>query len=128
MSRHTPEPWPQFIDCCEPATCHPDSDGVVILGFDDYSRAMLCVNACAGASDGELAMTTMTEVLARLSEAERQRDELLGVISRMIDTSKDLDGKVGTSIWTDGYKQCAIDTGSALSDLMGKYRIKGGAA
>lgn len=51
MSKHTPEPWAHFIECCEPATPHPDSDGFVGLGFDDYERARACVNACSGMED-----------------------------------------------------------------------------
>ena len=59
-------------------------------------------------------------------ELVQMNQELLDIIKRVIDTSKELEGKVGTSIWTDGYKQCAIDTGSSLSDLLDKYKQKGG--
>lgn len=43
-------------------------------------RIVACVNACVGVSNGELAMTTMSVVLARMNEAERQRDELLAAL------------------------------------------------
>lgn len=43
-------------------------------------RIVACVNACAGVSNGELAMTTMSAVLARMNEAEQQRDELLAAL------------------------------------------------
>lgn len=43
-------------------------------------RIVACVNACIGVSNGELAMTTMSAVLARMNEAEQQRDELLAAL------------------------------------------------
>lgn len=60
-------------------------------------------------------------------ELVAMNNELLDIINRIIDTSRELDGKAVLSTWSDGYKQCAIDTGSSLSDLMGKYKTKGGA-
>ena len=81
MSKHTQEPW---------KVCHwkDDRRGFEIanrnqnrVGFDmteaNARRIVACVNACAGVSNGELAMTTMSVVLARINEAEQQRDELL---------------------------------------------------
>ena len=67
MSKHTPEPWPPFIDVCEPATPHPGINEIVCLGLDNYSRARTCVNACAG----------MGDPTAEIAELKRQRDELL---------------------------------------------------
>lgn len=61
-------------------------------------------------------------------ELVQMNQELLDIIKRVIDTSKELKVKVGTSSWTDGYKQCAIDTGSSLSYLLDKYKQKVGAA
>lgn len=70
MSKHTPEPWPNFIDVCYPASPHPDSDGLVDLNFNDYYRASKCVNACAG----------MADPAAEIAELKRQRDELLAAL------------------------------------------------
>ena len=70
MSKHTPEPWPTFINCCEPSTPVPDSEPIVRLGFDDYRRAKDCVNACAG----------MADPAAEIAELKRHRDELLGLV------------------------------------------------
>lgn len=61
-------------------------------------------------------------------ELVKMNKELLDIINRIIDTSRELDGKAVSSTWSDGYKQCAIDTGSSLSDLLDKYKQKGGAA
>lgn len=78
MSKHTPEPWPPFIDVCEPATPHPDSDGIVCLGFDDYRRARTCVNACAGMRNDELEGGLLIGVMqVKIDLLESQRDELL---------------------------------------------------
>ena len=49
-------------------------------GRANARRIVACVNACAGVSNGELAMTTMSVVLARMNEAEQQRDELLAAL------------------------------------------------
>ena len=46
-------------------------------------RIVACVNACIGVSNGELAMTTMSAVLARMNEAEQQRDELLAALEKL---------------------------------------------
>lgn len=54
MTGHTKEPWPYFIDWCEPSSPHPDSEGIVRLGFEDYRRARACVNACRGLPTDEL--------------------------------------------------------------------------
>ena len=84
MSKHTQEPW---------KVCHwkDDRRGFEIadrnqnrVEFDmteaNARRIVACVNACAGVSNGELAMTTMSVVLARMNEAEQQRDELLAAL------------------------------------------------
>lgn len=77
MSNHMQEPWPEFVDICEPATPHPDSDGIVRLGFDDYLRAARCVNACRGVENNQLMVTSVSGAILMLREAQRQRDELL---------------------------------------------------
>ena len=74
MSNHTPEPWPHFADVCHPSTPHPDSDGLVDLDFNDYYRAMRCVNACEG----------MEDPAAEIAELKRQRDELLGLVKAVV--------------------------------------------
>ena len=71
--------------------------------------------------------TYAANAISSHDELVQMNQELLDIIRRVIDTSKELEGKVGTSSWTDGYKQCAIDTGSSLSDLLDKYKQKGGA-
>ena len=50
--------------------------------------------------------------------------ELLGIINRIIDTSTELEGKAVSSPWSEGYKQCSIDTGKAIIEMLG--RIEGG--
>ena len=81
MSNHTPEPWPPFIDVCEPATPHPDSNEIVCLGFDDYRRARTCVNACRGLSTDELEQHGLVSAVGtELMELEKQRDELLSLV------------------------------------------------
>ncbi|MFM1691766.1 hypothetical protein [Aeromonas salmonicida] len=76
MSKHTKEPWLYFFDCSEPATPHPDSDGVVRLGFDDYERARVCVNACRGLPTDELEQKGLVAAVGnQLLELERQRDD-----------------------------------------------------
>ena len=75
MNEHTPEPWPTFINCCEPSTPVPDSEPIVRLGFDDYNMARACVNACAG----------MADPAAEIAGLKRQRDELLAVISGIVE-------------------------------------------
>lgn len=94
MSKHTPEPWfyhrqgfsTVYIEARigggmlqEIAACGPCQDGTEQQD-ENASRIVACVNACAGVSNGELAMTTMSVVLARMDEAEQQRDELLAAL------------------------------------------------
>ena len=86
MSKHTPEPWPPFIDVCEPATPHPDSNEIVCLGFDDYRRARTCVNACRGLSTDELEQHGLVSAVGyELIELTRQRDELLRDMQDVLD-------------------------------------------
>ena len=94
MSKHTPEPWfyhrqgfsTVYIEARigggmlqEIAACGPCQDGTEQQD-ENARRIVACVNACAGVSNGELAMTTMSVVLARMDEAEQQRDELLAAL------------------------------------------------
>ena len=46
--------------------------------------------------------------------------ELLGIINRIIDTSTELEGKAVSSPWSEGYKQCSIDTGKAIIEMLGR--------
>ena len=81
MSKHTPEPWPPFIDVCEPATPHPGINEIVCLGLDNYSRARACVNACRGLSTDELEQHGLVSAVGtELMELEKQRDELLSLV------------------------------------------------
>lgn len=50
--------------------------------------------------------------------------ELLSIINRIIDTSTELEGKAVSLPWSEGYKQCSIDTGKAIIEMLG--RIEGG--
>ena len=77
---------------------------------------------------GDVLVVAAVHAIDSHDELVQINQELLDIIRRVIDTSKELEGKVGTSSWTDGYKQCAIDTGSSLSDLLDKYQQKVGAA
>lgn len=83
--KHTLEPWPHFVTWCEPSSPHPGSEGIVRLGFEDYRRARACVNACVGVTNGELAMTAMSVVLARMNETERQRDHLQAQVDELLE-------------------------------------------
>lgn len=84
MSKHTKEPWLYFFDCSEPATPHPDSDGVVRLGFDDYERARVCVNACRGLPTDELEQKGLVAAVGtQLLELEQQRDGLLVALEEL---------------------------------------------
>ena len=86
MSKHTPEPWPPFIDVCEPATPHPDSNEIVCLGFDDYRRARTCVNACRGIGTDELEQHGLVSAVGyELIELTKQRDELLRDMQDVLD-------------------------------------------
>ena len=86
MSKHTPEPWPPFIDVCEPATPHPGINEIVCLGLDNYSRARACVNACRGLSTDELEQHGLVSAVGyELIELTKQRDELLDALSGLVD-------------------------------------------
>ena len=86
MSKHTPEPWPPFIDVCEPETPHPDSNEIVCLGFDDYRRARACVNACRGIGTDELEQHGLVSAVGyELIELTKQRDELLRDMQDVLD-------------------------------------------
>lgn len=90
MSKHTAEPWLAFVDCCEPATPHPDSDGVVRLGFEDYQRARACVNAMAGVGEDNALFSPSNSVRSVISSMklkelrlEQECDELKVVIKEL---------------------------------------------
>ena len=86
MSKHTPEPWPPFIDVCEPATPHPDSNEIVCLGFYDYRRARACVNACREIGTDELEQHGLVSAVGyELIELTKQRDELLRDMQDVLD-------------------------------------------
>lgn len=102
MSKHTPEPWKiNHDDSTEEWSIVTNQHGSIVAnvneetgpelagsipvmrkmpGMENARRIVACVNACAGVSNGELAMTTMSVVLARINEAEQQRDELLAAL------------------------------------------------
>ena len=102
MSNHTPEPWPPFIDVCEPATPHPDSNGIVCLGFDDYRRARACVNACRGLGTDELEQHGLASAVGyELIELTRQRDELL-------ESAKAVVTRWDTPNWKDAEPTAAV--------------------
>lgn len=89
MSKHTQEPWLLSSDDFVAAESDQLNNGEYILscfGPDQAANArriVACVNACVGVSNGELAMTTMSVVLARMNEAERQRDEMLAALAEI---------------------------------------------
>ncbi|MGL5497555.1 MAG: hypothetical protein ACRDCQ_11385, partial [Aeromonas sobria] len=84
MKKHTQEPWPHFIEWCEPATPHPDSDGFVGLGFEDYRGAKACVNACRGLPTDELEQNGLVAAVGtQLLEADQLRDELLAALEKL---------------------------------------------
>lgn len=92
-------------------------------GFD-FDEAVIEQRLFGGCISKEEAAYAARAVVSH-DELVQMNQELLDIIKRVIDTSKELEGKVGTSSWTDGYKQCAIDTGSSLSDLLDKYQQQG---
>ena len=51
-----------------------------------------------------------------VAEVERLR----GIIERVISTAHELSERSPTTQWGDGYKECALATGHALEDLLGK--------
>lgn len=103
MSKHTKEPWcllpgdlifvskvggAGYIAKMMPLDAPRDRKGLPTDISDEMCanarRIVACVNACAGVSNGELAMTTMSVVLARMNEAEQQRDELLTALDGVL--------------------------------------------
>lgn len=106
MSKHTPEPWKiNHDDSTEEWSIVTNQHGSIVAnvneetgpelagsipvmrkmpGMENARRIVACVNACAGVSNGELAMTTMSVVLARINEAEQQRDELLAALEIIV--------------------------------------------
>ena len=110
MSKHTPEPWENFSELCEPYSANPDSDGFVRLDFYDYTRASSCVNACSGMRDPEKSIAKMREKIkqldafagdrcdrvddlwSQLCAAEEQRDKLLAALESLADVASSCDG------------------------------------
>lgn len=91
---HTKEPWPPFIDLCEPSTPHPDSELIVRLSVDDYYRAKICVNALAGwdtatleryAQGGAPGNPNLGQKFSELNIARKQRDELQSHLAKAND-------------------------------------------
>ena len=86
--KHTPEPWPHFIEWCEPATPHPDSDGFVGLGFEDYQRARACVNACRGLPTDELEQSGLAGAFGnQMLELEQQRDHIQALADELLEAA-----------------------------------------
>lgn len=110
--RHTPEPWDEFCDVCEPSTPNPESEPIVRISFANYKRARACVNACAGEDTKYLEYivnqekTTLRKIYdetcdtkqiyqRQLCETERQleaitkqRDELLAALEDAVSVAK----------------------------------------
>ena len=120
MSKHTPEPWPPFIDVCEPATPHPDSNDIVCLGFDDYRRARACVNACREIGTDELEQHGLVSLLAT------QREELLAALQGMIDIANDSQGVAGYHLNGEVADWGEFEEWQAACDAIAK--AKGGAS
>lgn len=119
MSKHTPEPWPPFIDVCEPATPHPDSNEIVCLGFDDYRRAKACVNACQGIGTDELEQHGLVSAVGyELIELTKQRDELLRDMQDVLDMLINQPHAVTAANQAEDMLRLSIGTA--------KYRVKGG--
>lgn len=78
MSEHTKEPWPQPVGDEWGGWEKGSSLSLGILDLADYRRAQLCVNACKGISNADLAMDN-----ARFIEVFRERDELLAALKRL---------------------------------------------
>lgn len=84
-----------------------DDDGVILESFSGDKVAYYVLHA----------INSHDELVAI-------NKELLGIINRIIDTSTELEGKAVSSPWSEGYKQCSIDTGKAIIEMLG--RIEGG--
>ena len=120
MSKHTPEPWPFFVEWAEPSTPHPESEPIVRLSYDDYQRARYCVNACQGVSNGQLALTSVSGAILMLKEAEQQRDELLAALEDAVETIEWMNGCSSPAV--DEVEKAIREGNSAIS------KAKGGAA
>lgn len=80
-----------------------DDDGIILESFSGDKVADYTLHA----------INSHDELVA---EVERLR----GIIERVISTSHELAERSTTTPWGDGYKECAIATGHALEDLLGK--------
>jgi hypothetical protein len=68
--KHTKEPWPWFIDIAE--QIHPVHDiQVAIISPDDYIRARICVNACSGLTNKQLASGYIQKLLRDNKECKK---------------------------------------------------------
>ena len=92
-----------FIDC--------DCDDVIV---DELSLTVL--ESFGGSDLAKYALHAINSHDELVDEVERLR----GIIERVISTSHELAERSPTTPWGDGYKECALATGHALEDLLGK--------
>ena len=91
------------IDC--------DCDDVIV---DELSLTVL--ESFGGSDLAKYALHAINSHDELVAEVER----LCGIIERVISTSHELAERSPTTPWGDGYKECALATGHALEDLLGK--------
>lgn len=82
-NKWTPEPWfygfPMQYSTHQdmPATPHPESDPVWLLGGDDYIRAVACVNACVGMVDPAKEIAELRQYEPLLVESQKINHNLI---------------------------------------------------
>lgn len=87
-----------------------DGNGRHVMCEDILAANCFCEDSAEYASH---AINSHDELVA---EVERLR----GIIERVIYTSHEIAERSPTTQWGDGYKECALATGHALEDLLGK--------
>lgn len=107
---HTKEPWPKLtLDMCVCATPNPESEPVYLMSWDDYERARVCVNACAGYETEALERVAVEQLHQNLRS---QRDELAAALEELVSRC---DGEEG--IRADGSNIQTMRARAALSKL-----------
>ena len=90
------------------------------------SKNMLAddVGIIIGCYSGDKMAEYVLHAINSHDELVQMNKELLAVIERVIGSSKKFDKIMGTSEWADGYKQCAIDTGESLREILDAMKAR----
>jgi hypothetical protein len=88
---HTSEPWPKPFMPNHPAWGRGSNLEIGSLGLLDYTRARICVNACAGKTNeqlegfaGRLFLDSEINLWLSYCEIKQQRDALLSAIEKYL--------------------------------------------